>query len=81
MIFCLNRIRYILLQYPEDACLKNFVVVNEAFQVAAMIEKLPSTWNDFKNYLKRKHKEMNLEVLVIRLKIEEDNKKSRKEVA
>ena len=58
------------------------IVVNEAFQVAAMIEKLPPSWNDFKNYLKHKRKEMKLEDLVIRLKIEEDNKnvekKSRK---
>ena len=30
------------------------MVVNEAFQVAAMIEKLPPSWNDFKNYLKHK---------------------------
>ena len=50
------------------------MVVNEAFQVAAMIEKLPPSWNDFKNYLKHKRKEMKLEDLVIRLKIEEDNK-------
>ena len=58
------------------------MVVNEAFQVATMIEKLPPSWNDFKNYLKHKRKEMKLEDLVIRLKIEEDNrnaeKKSRK---
>nr|ABI34399.1 Polyprotein, putative [Solanum demissum] len=50
------------------------MVVNEAFQMAAMIEKLPSSCNDFKNYLKHKRKEMKLEDLVIRLKIEEDNK-------
>ena len=58
------------------------MVVHEAFQVAGMIEKLPPSLNDFKNYLKHKHKEMKLEDLVIRLKIEEDNrnaeKKSRK---
>ena len=58
------------------------MVVNEAFQVAAMIEKFPPSWNDFKNYLKHKRKEMKLEDLVIHLKIEEDNrnaeKKSRK---
>ena len=46
------------------------MVVNEAFQVATMIEKLPPSWNDFKNYLKHKRKEMKLEDLVIRLKIE-----------
>ena len=39
-----------------------------------MIEMLPPSWNDFKNYLKHKPKEMNLEDLVIRLKIEEDNR-------
>ena len=32
------------------------MVVNEAFQVDAMIEKLPPSWNDFKNYLKHKLK-------------------------
>nr|XP_009803567.1 PREDICTED: uncharacterized protein LOC104248911 [Nicotiana sylvestris] len=66
----------------EDACLKKFVVikfldctvVNEAFQAAAMIGKLSPLWRDFKNHLKHKRKEMKLEDLVIRLKIEEDNK-------
>ena len=54
------------------------MVVNEVFQVAGMIEKLPPSWNDFKNYLKYKWKELNLEYLVIQLKIEEDNKKAEK---
>ncbi|TMW98541.1 hypothetical protein EJD97_003899 [Solanum chilense] len=58
------------------------IVVNEACQVAVMIEKLPPSRNDFKNYIKHKGKKMNCEDLVIRLKIEEDNKtakyKSRK---
>lgn len=58
------------------------MVVNELFKVAAIIEKLPPSWNDFKNYLKHKCKEIKLEDLVIHLKIEEDNKtaetKSRK---
>ena len=54
------------------------MVVNEAFQVAALIEKLPPPWDDFKNYLKIKDKEMKLEDLVIRLKIEEDNRNAEK---
>ncbi|XP_060183339.1 uncharacterized protein LOC132613339, partial [Lycium barbarum] len=54
------------------------MVVNEAFQVAAMIEKLPPSWKNFKNYLKHKRKEMKLEDPVIRLKIEEDNKTAEK---
>ncbi|XP_070015419.1 uncharacterized protein [Nicotiana sylvestris] len=50
------------------------MVVNEAFQVAAMSEKLSPSWRDFKNYLKHKRKEMKLEDPMIRKKIEEDNK-------
>lgn len=30
----------------------------ESFQVAAIIEKLPPAWKDFKNYLKHKRKEV-----------------------
>ncbi|KAL0322288.1 UNVERIFIED_CONTAM: Retrovirus-related Pol polyprotein from transposon TNT 1-94 [Sesamum calycinum] len=50
--------------------------LSESFQVAAMIEKLPSLWKDFKNYLKHKRKEMGLEDLIVRLRIEEDNRLS-----
>ncbi|XP_070010851.1 uncharacterized protein [Nicotiana sylvestris] len=60
---------------------KNFIegrVINEAFQVAAMIEKLPSLWKDLKNYLKYKRKEMSFEDLIVRLRIEEDNKAAEK---
>ncbi|KAK1380646.1 CCHC-type domain-containing protein [Heracleum sosnowskyi] len=48
--------------------------MNEAFQVAVIIEKLPPGWKDFKNYLKHKRKEMTVQDLVLRLRIEEDNK-------
>uniref|UniRef100_A0A1S4CMI8 Retrovirus-related Pol polyprotein from transposon TNT 1-94 n=1 Tax=Nicotiana tabacum TaxID=4097 RepID=A0A1S4CMI8_TOBAC len=54
------------------------MVINEAFQVAAFIEKLPPLWKDFKNYLKHKRKEMTLENLIVRLRIEEDNKNAEK---
>ncbi|KAK4385744.1 hypothetical protein Sango_2698400 [Sesamum angolense] len=40
--------------------------LRESFQVAAMIEKLPPQWKDFKNYLKHKWKEMGLEDLIVR---------------
>lgn len=50
--------------------------LSESFQVAAIIEKLPPMWRDFKNYLKHKCKEMNLEELIVRLRIEEDNRKN-----
>ncbi|GJX60848.1 hypothetical protein Tco_0292238 [Tanacetum coccineum] len=42
--------------------------------MAAMIKKLPPSWVDFKNYLKHKRKEMSVEDLIVRLRIEEDNK-------
>ncbi|XP_042414978.1 uncharacterized protein LOC122004111 [Zingiber officinale] len=49
--------------------------LNESFKVATVIEKLPPLWKDFKNYLKHKQKEMGLEDLILRLRIEEDNRK------
>ena len=52
--------------------------LSESFQVAAIIEKLPPLWKEFKNYLKPKRKEMRLEDLIVRLRIEEDNRASEK---
>ncbi|RVW17127.1 Retrovirus-related Pol polyprotein from transposon TNT 1-94 [Vitis vinifera] len=71
----------------EDAGAKNLLWVAsstircETFQVAAIIEKLPPAWKDFKNYLKHKRKEMSIEDLIIRLRIEEDNRRSEKKGA
>ena len=50
------------------------MVLRESFQVAIVSEKLPLAWKDFKNYLKHKQKEMSMEDLVVRLRIEEDNR-------
>ena len=50
------------------------MVVSKNFQVATIIEKLPHVWYNFKNYLKHKRKEMSMEELIIRLRIEEDNR-------
>ncbi|KAK4284327.1 hypothetical protein QN277_001178 [Acacia crassicarpa] len=52
--------------------------LSKSFQVAAFIEKLSSSWKDFKSYLKHKRKEMLLEDLIVRLRVEEDNKISEK---
>ena len=43
-----------------------------------MGQQLPPAWRDFKNYLKHKRKEVKLEDLIVRLQIEEDNRKSEK---
>ncbi|KAH1081269.1 hypothetical protein J1N35_021030 [Gossypium stocksii] len=49
------------------------IVISESFLVAAIIEKLSPAWNDFKNYLKHKRKEMPKEDLIVKLQTEEDN--------
>ncbi|GKB12734.1 retrotransposon protein, putative, ty1-copia subclass, partial [Tanacetum coccineum] len=49
------------------------MTLSETFQIAAIIEKLPPSWVEFKNYLKYKRKEMSVEDLVVRLRIEEGN--------
>ena len=51
---------------------------SESFQVAAIIEKLPPLWKDLKNYLKHKQKKMKLEDLFVRLRIEKENRASKK---
>ena len=53
-------------------------MLSETFQVAAIVEKLPLIWKDFKNYLKHKRNELSIEYLIIRLRIEEDNRGSEK---
>ena len=55
-----------------------WMVLSETFQVASIIEKLPPGWKDFKNYLKHKRKEMSIKDLVLKLRIEEDNRVSDK---
>ena len=53
------------LQLISQDLIAQGMVVNEYFRVVAMIEKLPPSWNDFKNYVKHKCKKMKLEDLVI----------------
>ncbi|XP_070034413.1 uncharacterized protein [Nicotiana tomentosiformis] len=50
------------------------MVINEAFEVPAFIEKLPPMLKDFKNYLKHKRKEKKLEDLIVSLRIGEETK-------
>ena len=48
----------------------------ETFQVATIVEKLSLAWRDFKNYRKYKSNKLKLEDLLVRLRIEEDTRKS-----
>ncbi|GJY70425.1 retrovirus-related pol polyprotein from transposon TNT 1-94 [Tanacetum coccineum] len=55
------------------------MTLSETFQAAAIIEKLPPSWVDFKNYLKHKRKKMSVEDLVVHLHIEQDNRLAQKD--
>ncbi|RVW97088.1 Retrovirus-related Pol polyprotein from transposon TNT 1-94 [Vitis vinifera] len=71
----------------EDAGAKKFVVGRFLdykmidSKTVLLLRKLPPAWKDFKNYLKHKRKEMSIEDLIIRLRIEEDNRRSEKKGA
>ena len=56
------------------------MMLSESFQVVAIIEKLSPNRKDFKNYLKHKRKEIKLEDLIVRLRIEEDSRVFEKKV-
>ena len=49
--------------------------LDEQFQVAVLIDKLPPSWKNFKNTLRHKTKEFSLESLITRLQIEEEARK------
>ena len=49
------------------------MILPKTFHVATIMEKLPPSWRDFKNYLKHKRKKLKLEDLIVRLRIKEDN--------
>ncbi|XP_049394450.1 uncharacterized protein LOC125858663 [Solanum stenotomum] len=69
--------KFIVTKFPDYKMIDR-LVVNDTFQVDAIFEKLPQLWKDFKNYLKHKCKEMIVEDLMVRLRIEEDNKAAEK---
>jgi len=54
------------------------MILPETFQDTTVVERLPPTWRDFKNYLKHKLKELKLKDLIVRIRIKEDNRKFEK---
>ncbi|XP_060972678.1 uncharacterized protein LOC133038526 [Cannabis sativa] len=63
------------LQKIAHEILSEGMTIDEQFQVAVMIDKLPPSWKDFKNTLRHKTKEFSLESLITRLRIEEEARK------
>nr|GEV05737.1 ferredoxin C 1, chloroplastic [Tanacetum cinerariifolium] len=74
----LNLARFLNEIAPQVEPPNEGMTLSETYQVAATIEKLPPSWVEFKNYLKRKRKDMSVEDLVVCLRIEEDNKLAQK---
>ncbi|XP_077221650.1 uncharacterized protein LOC143855418 [Tasmannia lanceolata] len=50
------------------------MTISDQFQVAAVIDKLPPSWKEFRNSLLHKTKELSMEGLLVRLRIEEENR-------
>ncbi|GJW80273.1 retrovirus-related pol polyprotein from transposon TNT 1-94 [Tanacetum coccineum] len=48
--------------------------INSNFLVCSIIEKLPQSWKNFKLYLKHLTDDMSFEQLVLKIRVEEDNK-------
>lgn len=53
--------------------------LQEEFVAGILIEKLPESWNDYKQQLKHKHKQLSLADLITHIVIEETNRKQFKE--
>ncbi|XP_077222219.1 uncharacterized protein LOC143856067 [Tasmannia lanceolata] len=50
------------------------MTISEQFQVAVVIDKLPPSWKEFRNSLLHKTKELSMEGLLVRCRIEEENR-------
>ncbi|KAL3508970.1 hypothetical protein ACH5RR_028371 [Cinchona calisaya] len=51
------------------------ILLSEKFAARVLIEKLPNSWNDYKNNLKHKQKTFTIEELVTHILIEDTNRK------
>ncbi|XP_022886721.1 uncharacterized protein LOC111402572 [Olea europaea var. sylvestris] len=79
LYFKMNDVRTVVSQVEELQIIIHEIIaerykIYEGFQVSAIIEKLPPSWKEYKNSLKHKRKEMFLENMIIRIRIEEDNR-------
>jgi hypothetical protein len=63
------------LQKITHEILSEGMTIDEQFQVAVLIDKLPTGWKDFKKDLRHKTKEFSMESLIARLRVEEEARK------
>jgi len=54
--------------------------LSESFQVVAIIQKISSSWKNSKNYLKHRGKTTRIEDLILRLRIEKNDKLTKKRI-
>ncbi|CAN6677554.1 unnamed protein product [Malus baccata var. baccata] len=52
--------------------------LEKGFVVGSIVKKLPSNWNDFKIYLKHLTKDMSMDQMILKLRVEEDHHKNEK---
>ena len=48
------------------------VRVDKQMQVSAIIDKLPKSWKEFAKVLRHKQKELSIEAIITRLRVEEE---------
>lgn len=51
------------------------IILPDVFVAGALVEKLPDSWNDYKQQLKHKHKQMSLNDLIVHIIIEDTSRK------
>jgi hypothetical protein len=60
------------LQMIADDVRSEGVRVDKQMQVSAIIDKLPESWKEFAKVMRHKQKELSIEAIITRLRVEEE---------
>ena len=60
-------------KFLEDIKVENIILLDE-FVSELLIEKLPSSWIDYKQQVKHRHKKMSLQELITHIIVEDTNR-------